>query len=133
MFGNLVLSVLMIATCAHAAPLTAPPPSDDDEQDISVTSHAFEYNHKTGVALYTGNVYAKQGTRQLWGDTLEIFRAENGDIDKIIVVGKPAKMEQKGDIYEAPLIEYDPAKEIVRSPQNDKGQTTITLKPRAKS
>jgi lipopolysaccharide export system protein LptA len=131
MFGNRVLSALMIVSCAHAAPLA--PSSDDDMQDIAITSRAFDYNHKTGVAIYTGQVYAKQGSRQLWGDTLQIFRAPSGDIDKIIVVGKPAKMQQQGDIYEAPLIEYDPEKETVRSPQNENGQTTITLKPRAKS
>lgn len=165
MFGNLILSLLILSFSAVAAPLSS---SSDDKQDIEITSHAFEYNHQTGIAVYTGNVYAKQGTRQLWGDKLQIFRGQNGDIDKIIVLGKPAKhesssdpqkpvlhakaneiiyyvakeqltlkdeayVEQGGDVYEAPYIEYDVAKEIVRSPENDKGQTTITLKPRARS
>jgi len=42
-----------------------------------------------------------------------------------------AYVEQAGDIYEAPRIEYDVANEIVSSPENDSGRTTITLKPRS--
>lgn len=129
MFGNrfhkLVFLIITVPFLTHAAP--------NDQQNIDITSHAFEYNHQTGIAVYTGKVFAKQGTRFLWGDTLEVYRGSNGDVDKIVVLGKPAKLEQEGDVYEAPRIEYDVAKEIVRSPQNEKGQTTITLKPRAKS
>lgn len=118
--------LLIFPLCVFAA-------SPNDAKDISITSDAFEYNHNTGVAIYTGKVYAEQGTRKLWGDKLEILRGTKGNIDKIIVTGLPAKLEQDGDVYESPLIEYDLIKDTVRSPQNTKGQTTITLKPRAKS
>jgi len=125
---NFISFLLVIPLVALAAP-----PATDDEKDIAITSHAFEYNHKTGIATYTGKVFAEQGSRKLWGDKLQIIRTADGDIDKIIVTGLPAKLEQAGDIYEAPLIEYDPTKETVRSPQNGQGQTTIILKPRARS
>lgn len=44
-----------------------------------------------------------------------------------------AYVEQAGDVYEAPRIEYDVANETVHSPESDGGRTTITLKPRASS
>jgi lipopolysaccharide export system protein LptA len=131
MSGNRFHKFLFLSLLFPLSALTAPSPND--AKDIAITSQAFEYNHTTGIAIYTGNVYAEQGTRKLWGDELQIFRGDKGDISKIIVTGLPAKIEQEGDIYEAPLIEYDPIKDTVRSPQNEKGQTTITLKPRAKS
>lgn len=135
MFGNrcFKLVFLMMLFCVKAQAAGGPPPSPNDDKEIAITSNAFEYNHQTGLATYTGKVYAEQGTRHLWGDKLEIYRGADGQIDKIIVTGLPAKLEQEGDIYEAPLIEYDPIKETVRSPQNGQGRTTITLKPRSRS
>jgi lipopolysaccharide export system protein LptA len=133
MFGNRFLKNWFSLLLAIPLFASAAPPATDDEKDIAITSHAFEYNHKTGIATYTGKVFAEQGSRKLWGDKLQIIRTADGDIDKIIVTGLPAKLEQAGDIYEAPLIEYDPSKETVRSPQNGQGQTTIILKPRARS
>lgn len=131
MFGNRFRNLVFLLIISPVSVFAAASPNDAKE--IAITSQAFEYNHTSGIATYTGKVFAEQGTRKLWGDKLEIFRAQNGDIDKIVVTGLPAKLEQDGDIYEAPLIEYDPVKDTVRSPQNEKGQTTITLKPRVKS
>lgn len=165
MFGHRILSLMILSFTACASPF---PPSADDKQDLAITSHAFEYDHHTGLAVYTGNVHAKQGTRELWGDVLKIHSGQNGDIDKIVVLGQPAQhasqsnpkkppvhakaneiiyyvtqeqltlkdnayVEQGGDVYEAPYIEYSVTHETVRSPQNENGQTTITLQPRAKS
>ena len=131
MFGNRFRKLVFLSFIVPLSAISAP--SSNDAKEIAITSQAFEYNHTSGIAIYTGIVFAEQGTRKLWGDKLEIFRGDKGEISKIIVTGLPAKLEQEGDIYEAPLIEYDPIKDTVRSPQNEKGQTTITLKPRAKS
>ncbi len=137
----------------------------DDIQELMISSHQFEYREKEGIATYFGDVEATQGTRRLHGDKLEIYRDKKGDIEKIIVYGKPAKhqsrpdvekpllhaqantiifetiknkltlrdkarVEQGGDIYEAPFIEYDVTQKIVHSPPSQTGRTTITLKPR---
>jgi lipopolysaccharide export system protein LptA len=131
MFGHRFRKFVFFSVLCPFSAFTAASPNDAKE--IAITSQAFEYNHTTGIAIYTGNVFAEQGTRKLWGDQLQIFRGDKGEIQKIVVTGLPAKLEQEGDIYKAPLIEYDPIKDTVRSPQNEKGQTTITLKPRAKS
>jgi lipopolysaccharide export system protein LptA len=138
---------------------------DDDTQPLTISSEHFQYREKEGIATYLGNVEAIQGTRHLNGDMLEVYRGKGGDIEKIIVYGKPAKhqslpdvakpifhaqantiifetiknkltlrnaarVEQGGDVYEAPLIEYDVTQKIVRSPEAQGGRTTITLKPR---
>lgn len=134
MFGNRFYNLSRIALLL-IIPLLASAAAElsDDDKEMAISSAAFEYNHKKGIAIYTGKVFAQQGSRKLWGDKLEIIRKENGEVDKIILTGLPAKLEQAGDFYEAPLIEYDPNNETVRSPQNSQGQTTITLKPRARS
>lgn len=165
MFGNRFRSIIALFLFFPLIATTAP---SDDDQNIEIRARAFEYNHKTGVALYTGNVFAQQGTRSLWGDKLEIYRSPEGKMEKIVVRGKPAKhesqsdpkkpkltakaneiiyyvakeqltlkenayVEQGGDVYEAPFIEYDVIHETVRSPQQEQGKTLITLKPRARS
>jgi lipopolysaccharide export system protein LptA len=137
----------------------------DDKKDLAITSQQFEYRQKEGIAVYRGDVEAIQGSRHINGDTLEVYRGKTGQIEKIVVYGKPAthssvpdpkkpvfhaqaniiifdviknkltlqnaaRVEQGGDVYEAPLIEYDVTQKIVRSPQSQGGRTTITLKPR---
>ncbi|MGA2655817.1 MAG: lipopolysaccharide transport periplasmic protein LptA [Gammaproteobacteria bacterium] len=63
-------------------------------QELSIKSDSFHYDNKTGIATYTGNVFAKQGEKQLTGNRLEIYRNEKtGKMDKIIVYGKPAKYQ----------------------------------------
>jgi lipopolysaccharide export system protein LptA len=139
--------------------------SPDDSQNLEISSEAFEYREKDGVATYQGHVEAIQGSRRINGDTLEVYRGKSGGINKIVVYGKPAtheslpdpekplfhaqantitfemdkntltllknaRVEQGGDVYEAPLIEYDITQKVVRSPESGSGRTTITLKPR---
>jgi lipopolysaccharide export system protein LptA len=63
----------------------------DDAQDIAINADAFHYDNQSGIATYTGNVVATQGTRKLTGDRLEVFRHEKtGKLDKIIVHGNLA-------------------------------------------
>ena len=137
---------------------------EDDEADIQITSEQFTYNHQTGVATYTGDVLAVQGSRKLTGDEMQVYRLPNGKIEKIITLGEQAKyqaltendkpmlyarantivydvagkqlrlihdahVEQGGDAYASPLIEYDTLQRIVKSPQSASGRTTITLQP----
>jgi lipopolysaccharide export system protein LptA len=63
----------------------------DDAAPLSINSDTFHFDNQTGIATYTGNVNATQGTRKLTGERLEIYRdAKTGKMDKIIVKGTPA-------------------------------------------
>lgn len=162
MLKNQVARMLLLGFCF---PLLSMAASPDDDKDLAISSEQFEYREKEGVATYQGHVQAIQGTRRINGDTLEVYRGNDGGISKIIVYGKPAtheslpdpnkplfhaqadtityeikqnkltlnqhaRVEQGGDVYEAPLIEYDIIQKVVRSPESGNGRTTITLKPR---
>lgn len=163
MLKNQVARTLLLFGLLFPFIVTAASP--DDAQDLTISSEQFEYRQKEGIATYQGDVEAMQGSRHIHGDMLEVYRGKSGDIEKIVVYGKPAtheslpdpnkplfhaqantimfkvdenkltlhdhaRVEQGGDIYEAPLIEYDLTQKIVRSPQSQGGRTTITLKPR---
>jgi lipopolysaccharide transport protein LptA len=162
MLRNRVARMLLMG---FSFPLMLIASSPDDAKDLAITSEAFEYRQKDGIATYQGNVEAIQGSRHINGDTLEVYRGKEGGINKIVVYGKPAtheslpepnkplfhaqantitydvnkniltlrdhaRVEQGGDVYAAPLIEYDITQKIVRSPESQGGRTTITLKPR---
>lgn len=78
----------------------------DDKKDLSISSDQLEYREKDGIATYTGNVEAIQGSRKLHGDKLEVYRGKNNDIEKIIVFGKPATYEAITD-PKKPLFEAE--------------------------
>jgi lipopolysaccharide export system protein LptA len=66
---------------------------EDNEADIHITADKFTYNHETGIATYIGNVLAVQGTRQLTGDEMQVYRLADGEIEKIITIGEQAKYQ----------------------------------------
>lgn len=49
-------------------------------------------------------------------------------VDKNLTLITDAHVEQGGDEYDSPLIEYDTLQKIVKSPQTGEGRTTIILK-----
>ncbi|MFI4957357.1 MAG: lipopolysaccharide transport periplasmic protein LptA [Gammaproteobacteria bacterium] len=81
-------------------------------------------------------VYGKPATHESLPDPQKpLFHAQANTITFEINKNKltlldHARVEQGGDVYEAPLIEYDVTQKIVRSPESGSGRTTITLKPR---
>jgi lipopolysaccharide export system protein LptA len=86
----------------------------DDALPITISSNGFHYDNIKGVAVYTGDVIAIQGSRKLTGDTLELIRNEKGNIAHIIMHGRPAQHQALTDITKpllfakANTIAYDP-------------------------
>lgn len=76
---------------------------DDDQAQIEITSDKSEYNHQSGIATYTGNVIVIQGSRQVSADILHIYRNINGDIDKIVAIGTPARFHFQPEL-EQPIL-----------------------------
>ncbi len=65
----------------------------DSEQPVHIDSNTASYNDKTGTSVYTGNVETTQGSLHIKSDKLVVY-VKNGDIEKMIFTGKPAKFRQ---------------------------------------
>jgi len=155
--------VLLLTGCTST--ITMANEVNDSQKPINITSNTFSYDNIKGIAIYSGNVLAVQGSRQLKADELQLYRDNRGDPDKIIAIGKPAhyqnktsagkpllraqannieydlnkqmlyligaaQVEQGGDRYQAPRIEYNQLTDTVKSPPSEQGRTTITIQPR---
>ena len=65
----------------------------DSEQPIYIDSNTATYDDKAQTSVYTGNVVTIQGSLRVESDKLVVY-LKNGDIDKLVATGKPAKFEQ---------------------------------------
>lgn len=85
----LITALLMsLVTTAHALP-------DDRNQPINIGADRASMNERTGLTIYTGNVEIIQGTMEIRGDRVELHRADDGSINRIISTGKPAQFQQQ--------------------------------------
>jgi lipopolysaccharide transport protein LptA len=81
-------------------------------------------------------VYGHPATHQSLPDPNKpLFHAQANtiiynNVTQELTLQQAARVEQGGDVYEAPVIEYDTKQKLVRSPEHQGGRTTITLKPR---
>ncbi len=66
---------------------------DDSNQPVYIDSNTASYNDNTNISVYTGNVITKQGSLHIESDKL-VVHLKNGDVDKMIFTGKPAKFRQ---------------------------------------
>lgn len=96
---NSISYVLALAFCfllwLLAAPAAHALKSDEDEP-IRINARTVEANEKTGVAVYTGDVFVEQGRLSIRADRIEI-RARNNKTDTIRATGKPVKLRQRPD------------------------------------
>ena len=70
---------------------------DDAEQPVHIKSDKVNFDHNSGIALYSGNVKVNQGSRRLQSDNLTIKRDKNNKINVIIATGKPATFKSQED------------------------------------
>ncbi|GAB4254575.1 MAG: lipopolysaccharide transport periplasmic protein LptA [Methylomicrobium sp.] len=68
----------------------------DADQPVYIDSNAATYDDNTGVSIYTGNVVSTQGSLKVWSDKLVVY-FKNGDVDKLVATGKPARFQQTPD------------------------------------
>lgn len=86
----------------------------DDLKPIDISANAFYYDNIKGIATYTGDVVAIQGSRKMTGDKLELFRNAHGDVSAITLHGHPAQHQSLTDankplfFAKANTIHYDP-------------------------
>ncbi|HSX20196.1 MAG TPA: lipopolysaccharide transport periplasmic protein LptA [Gammaproteobacteria bacterium] len=95
----------MYCICAIAAP--------DAEMPIAINSDQANFDHKHGIATYTGRVTVKQGTRDLHANKLVIQRDESNKIKVMIATGNPAVFSSQANTAKpgsgkANIIKYYP-------------------------
>lgn len=80
-----------------AYPLWSSALSSDQNQPIEVEADYAEIDDKKGLTIYRGDVIVTQGSMKVLGDELTVTYTEAGDMDTMIVIGKPAHFEQLPD------------------------------------
>ena len=66
----------------------------DADQPVYIDSNTASYNDAKAISVYTGNVVTVQGTLHIESDRLVVY-LNNGDVDKMVFTGKPAKFRQR--------------------------------------
>lgn len=90
-FRTLVL-ILLVALAGTSGAL-----EEDRQQPIQIESDQAERDEKAGTTIYIGNVELVQGSLKMLADRLEIYTAEDKQLERIVAYGKPAYVEQKPD------------------------------------
>lgn len=103
----------LVAMPAHALP---------EDRDLPITIDADEgtFRSRSGEASFQGNVYLRQGTLEVWADTLEIRRdPETGELQYLEARGQPARYQElpsaDGELIRVRglRIEFLPAEDII--------------------
>lgn len=89
--------ITMSILLGHSLGLAELVPPPDAEQPLKIESSIVEFDDQNGIATYTGNVIANQGTRHLTSDKLTIYRGQDNKIDLMIAVGDPAHFQFQPD------------------------------------
>jgi len=107
------LSLLLILSSTQLSALES-----DSEQPITIDSNTATYDDTTSTSIYTGNVISIQGSIRVNSDKLVVYM-KDGEADKLVFTGKPAKFKQTPDkggediIGEALTGEYYPKKSLL--------------------
>lgn len=108
--GLFFLGLLLTAGFCQALP-------DDKYETIRGRAASLTIDNKTGIATYSGNVNIQQGSLSIIADKLMVHRNAQGDVEKMVATGSPARFQQqpepdKGVITaSAQSITYTPATE----------------------
>lgn len=80
---------LLVSGCLIAAP--------DADMPIQILSDQANFDHKRGIATYTGHVHVTQGSRDLLANKVIIQRDATNKVKVVIATGKPAEFSSKAD------------------------------------
>lgn len=95
----------------------------DNKQPVVITSHSLSGDLNKHLAVFSGNVVATQGTRQLLSDQTFVTFNDSGKIMNLRAVGNPAKstevLDDQGNrvFGQALTIEYFPPKSFIEYEQ----------------
>jgi lipopolysaccharide export system protein LptA len=89
---RLLLALAMLA----ATPAATIALESDRNQPATVEADEVEYDFRTGVRTYKGNVIVTQGTLRITGDKLEVVY-KGQDLESATAWGRPASFRQRPD------------------------------------
>lgn len=87
---SVALAAALAAPAAHAL-------KSDRDQPLNVSSNTFRTDQNKHVTVLTGAVKLDQGTIKGEADTGTVHQNENNEIVRVVLDGKPAKLDQKLD------------------------------------
>lgn len=87
-----LLSLLLCFLPAYVQALNT-----DHQQPIHIEAEEVEIDKQKGISRYRGNVLLKQGSLVIRGNTV-LLHHKNGQLEKVIITGKPASFQQTPDI-----------------------------------
>ena len=106
----LALAALFASSFAQALP-------GDKFETIRGRAANLTIDNKTGIATYSGSVNIQQGSLNIVADRLMVHRNVQGDVEKMVATGSPARFQQQPDpekgiiTASAKSITYIPANE----------------------
>ncbi len=113
-FHKTLLFILFCCHCSVSLALTS-----DKKQPIEVEADYAELDDLKGITIYKGNVIITQGSIKIAGDIMTATYNDDGELDTMIVEGKPAHYEQlpennkTKDVAEALRMEFYSLKNYV--------------------
>jgi len=109
------LAIFLLASAQSICALNS-----DQEQPATVEADEVEYDFRTGMRTYKGNVIVVQGTLRITGDKLEV-KYRDQELESATAWGRPASFKQRPDGKEQDVV--GKAKKIVL----DQIANTLTL------
>lgn len=93
---------------------------EDRDKPMDITADQGTYQGGTGKMHFEGNVYLKQGTLELWADTLDVIRnPETDEVEFLEAHGQPARYQELPEVggelirVNGLRIEYRPDQDII--------------------
>lgn len=77
------------SSVSHAA-------SPDQDKPVTIEANSAQLDDQSGSSVYSGNVSITQGSLHITADKVTAYHKE-GDINKIVATGNPARYEQASD------------------------------------
>lgn len=87
--ARLLAGFALAGWCAAAAGLAS-----DKDQPIEVEADTAELDDAQKLSIYRGNVIVTQGTIRMTGDVMTVHQTEDGELDTLILEGRPATYRQ---------------------------------------
>jgi len=91
-FFTRLLATLL--SCMSLSAINAHSLDSDAHAEITIQSDRAEFDRKTGIAIYLGNVILEQGSLLIKADQITLFSDENQRLNKAVAEGKPAHFQQ---------------------------------------
>ncbi len=66
----------------------------DREQAIYIDSNSASYDDKTGISIYTGKVFVRQGSMELHAHKLVVY-LQNREVKRLVATGDDVRFKQK--------------------------------------